>query len=75
MNPLDSKLRRNRFSGYTAKPGTNALANSSWGKKNRIASPVQKLGIVWNSLMSGLPLIEGLLSEATLQSTRQGDPR
>lgn len=63
MNPLDTKLRRNRFSGYAARPGINALAKSNWGKKNPGGIPVPKLGIVWNSLINGLRLIESISEE------------
>jgi hypothetical protein len=65
MNPLDSKFRRNRFSGYSARLGTNALATSNWGKKNPNGIPVPKLGLVWNSLINGLRLIEGIADEIT----------
>jgi hypothetical protein len=63
MNPLDTKLRRNRFSGYSARHSTNALARSSWGKKNPNGIPVPKLGLVWNSLINGLNLIESIADE------------
>jgi hypothetical protein len=63
MNPLDTKLRRNRFSGYAARPGINALAKSNWGKKNPGGIPVPKLGIIWNSLINGLSLIEEISEE------------
>jgi hypothetical protein len=63
MNPLDTKLRRNRFSGYAARPGVNALAKSNWGNKNPGGIPVPKLGIVWNSLINGLRLIESISEE------------
>jgi hypothetical protein len=63
MNPLDTKLRRNRFSGYAARPGINALASSSWGKKNPGGIPICKLGLVWNSLVNGLRLIEDISEE------------
>ncbi len=65
MNPLDTKLRRNRLSGFSARSGKNALANSRWGSKNPNGIPVPKLGIVWNSLINGLSLIEGIHEELT----------
>ena len=63
MNPLDTKLRRNRLSGFSARPGKNALASSRWGVKNPNGIPVTKLGIVWNSLINGLSLIESIHEE------------
>jgi hypothetical protein len=73
MNPLDPKFRRNRFSGYTARHGTNALASSDWGKKNPGGIPAPKLGIVWNSLINGLRLIEAISEEVERAEPETGN--
>ena len=65
MNPLDTKLRRNRFSGFAARNGSNALARSNWNSKNPDGTPIPKLGLVWNALINGLCLIESISDELT----------
>ena len=75
MNPLDTKLRRNRFAGFSARAGNNALANSRWGKSNPNGIPVQKLGIVWNSIINGLRLIESIRNECSEVSSSRSDSR